>query len=219
MTRRRYTRWTPEERRLVDTLLDEGVASKDAFHLFPGRNKQFVWNIFAEAKRARAGKCVCGQKLDGDFRYCSSCRAEEREKRKALRAKGICVKCRRRPADASLTYCTECFAENQKYNPVRASEESPTNPSAGHGLVRWLSSGSFGAVIEALPKPVDEWTVVDVFGGSADVTIRARRSPWPRRTPGPGRPRDARTRAAPSSSTWRPPEAEAARPRSRPGPA
>lgn len=175
--RRRNTRWTAEERALTERLIREGVRPCDARDqgLYPGRDSQFVWNIFADTRRKMNGQCACGAYLEPGQRNCEQCLAEARQRLDDLKAQGLCS-CGK-PADATLTRCSACMAlRRERWN---GKQKTPSGRASGGtvpGLFRWLCSGSPKEIGQHLPGPVQDWTVVDVFGGSAALTLFARRA-------------------------------------------
>lgn len=170
--RRANTKWTDAERKQAAQLIRDGVESRYCFDLFPGRDKQFVWNLFAEVGRDLRGVCACGAPREEGYKSCGGCRLKAREQRDTLKRQGLCTSCGQ-PADATLTKCTTCSEYHAKFNPKRMTERQP---GGGSGVLRWLSSGSLHNVIEQLPTPISRWQVVDVFGGSGSLSLWARKA-------------------------------------------
>ena len=172
MLTRQNTHWTTEENALARDIVRAGHKPRHVLHLFPGRNEQFVRNILNVTRRRLTGLCHCNRPLHADgHRTCPDCRAESKAFRETLLANGICTRCSHAPADASLTMCADCVAYQSSYNPKgKGSERGGSTP----GLLRWRGSGSIYGVPPLLPDPPERWKVVDLFGGSADLLLKAR---------------------------------------------
>lgn len=171
------TAWTDIERTTAAALVAAGTTRiKDVLHLFPGRTKQHVWNMLAVAKRKAAGKCNCGSPLTAEAlvarRLCPKCRARSRVAHAKHLATGMCIRCRKRPANASLTQCAECLeARRAAAARKETSRTSSVNDYAWSGLVRWRASLWPQAVLRHIPE--DGTLLVDLFGGSAAVSLAA----------------------------------------------
>lgn len=164
-------RWTTEENAAARDIVRAGLRPKDVFHLFPNRNKQFVWNIIGATRKRMLGLCMCGRPLTDGYHTCSKCRNKAKEFREELLAEGLCTRCHHAPADASLTMCADCVIYQRSHNP-KAKSTGRGGPAPG--LLRWRASGSIYGVPSLLPDPPERWKVVDLFGGSADLTLKAR---------------------------------------------
>jgi len=167
---RTNTRWTPEEIAIAERVLQEKIRPCDAFAwgMFPGRNKQFVWNIVQLTKKRMNGLCACGRRPPAaGFATCDECREGDRQGREAAMAQGLCTHCRKRPAGGTLTMCVGCTEYHDAYNP------KSMGTGGGHfrGLIRWMGSASLEGIVPHLPPG---HLVVDLFGGSAYLTLKAR---------------------------------------------
>lgn len=82
-------------------------------------------------------------------------------------AQGLCASCMKRPAGGTLTLCQGCAEYHDSYNPKSAGT------GGGHfrGLIRWMGSASLEGIVPLLPQ---KHLVVDLFGGSAYFTLKAR---------------------------------------------
>lgn len=164
-----HTKWTDLEK----TTAAQAVASghthiRDMLPLFPGRSRQHVWNIIAMAKRAESLRCPCGATMPKVGGRCDECNAKRAAKVASCRVQGICVSCRKLPADATLTFCQACRDRKR----ARVAAGRPTYSggwSRGSGVVRWRSGAMPRQVLPHLLD--DSWTFVDVFGGSAAIAM------------------------------------------------
>lgn len=174
MPRQQHTKWTDEERDKAKALFDRGVRPTHAFSWgeFPGRNKQFVWNLFAETRREAAKVCPCGAAREEGSKRCAACLEKVRERLDDLKAQGLCTQCGN-PADATLTKCSKCRDLRQK----RWSDKQKPSLGLGgsiFGMFRWLASAHPKEITGNLPA--GNWKVVEVFGGAGSITLRARQA-------------------------------------------
>jgi len=188
---RKYKRWDPEEVAAIEAELDRWdklgsqpgfayVASMRERHpaLFEDYSDQKIRNMFNALKKVRKGLCHCGHRPPepGSTR-CAECKAKVRERRMERVVEGVCARCGE-PIDTkgSMTQCSSCLGKMRKryYRPARnqAKERTAWWRGVSYNLFKWIVPGTATFALDVLRQSPDH-LLVDLFGGSGDLTVRA----------------------------------------------
>lgn len=186
---RPYKSPTPKELKVINEFLDS-CKNQPPFNysagllpLLPGWSKQDIRNHVNLVIKRRRGLCtMCGKHgRTGKYKTCSACRARKREALDQLLAKGLCTRCRKARIDdgGSTTACSACLAARQQrygyvYNKNRnekgAKVAKRRSRNQWYNLLNWLGSKTVPFFLHQATKSD---LLVDLFGGSGDLTIRA----------------------------------------------
>jgi len=184
-----YQRWTDEEWAVIRAELDAHPhgrhhRARKLMPLLPGRSESKISNALNIERRRRVGLCTsCGAQPVELGKQCWNCRDRQREYRANLVRQGICQRCAKNPIDdaGTATTCSACIAViREKYEQVNKRQRKKAvalRRKAGHrdvppqNMLKWLGSRAKPFMINNVPPDTQ---VVDLFGGSGDLTIRAR---------------------------------------------
>lgn len=170
---------TDEEKAVFKSLLDEEertgvrVTPNPILSLFPGRSYTFVQNHLRMSRHRRKGLCMCGRERDSHHKLCSRCQKGRDQHKAERKREGLCLRCGKPLGrKASATTCHTCA---RRIRPKTVRKGVPLPKKVGGGslcLFPWIRTRSGKKVVENLPggRPV-----VDLFAGSASLSLRARK--------------------------------------------
>jgi site-specific DNA-adenine methylase len=190
--RKPHRPWTEEERAVIRAELDqlggkrpESGYTKRLMPLLPGRDMQDVRNIFGMERRKRLGLCNCGRRKPVKGKaMCQRCidktKARVAEQKKA----GVCLRCGQKIDPlGSLTQCSKCSKKmseryykkarskaSKKWGQMAAKKTKKGGVAHSYNLINWLSPCTVPFLLRVIPKGSQ---IVDLFGGSGDLLIRA----------------------------------------------
>jgi len=184
-THNRWQPWTETEWAVIKAAVDRDPLPKyyaaDLLPLLPGRTVQDIRNSVNRERKLRKGLCNCGGLLTDDRATCLGCAKKQRTYREQRIVDGLCVKCGDSMGDdGTATICVSCMkAHRARYSKKDAAKVSKfwrthhpkkVQKKEAFNIPLWLAGRTVPFFLANTPKG---YHIVDLFGGSGDLTIRA----------------------------------------------
>ena len=181
-------KWTPEEMAVISAALDEEMSPEHGYAAelakkLPRRNTQDVRNIFNIERKRRLGLCPCGRlkPLPGRAQ-CIECKERKDRRRREALLRGDCVYCLK-PIDANgtTTTCSTCVqarrARTQRSDQRQGADNwrkmvqaGKVERPRGYNLLHWIGCRNTRGILRNVTQGD---LLVDLFGGSGDMLLRA----------------------------------------------